>query len=144
MRFPQLIVYDRDGRLTAWLEKTAEERRWTLPKRDRTAPRPGQGDGPPPKKGYWALRKPRVPAACLRLLARGVPSVLVLKAGRDLKDGEIPLLERVTWLYPDAAVVVVSEVDHPALAGLAWDLGASLVLSPPLSRDQLPDIVAGL
>ena len=30
------------------------------------------------------------------------------------------------------------------LAGLAWDLGAACVLLPPMPRDSLPDVVAGL
>jgi hypothetical protein len=119
MRFPQLLVYEGDGRLADLLKGTAEVQR-------------------------WALHKPRLPSTCLRLLGRGGPSVLVLKVGRDLKNREMPLLEQVTWRFPDTATVVVSDLDNAALAGLAWDLGASLVLFPPQARDQLPEVVVGL
>jgi hypothetical protein len=119
MRFPQLLVYENDGRLADLLRETARARR-------------------------WALRRPRLPSTCLELLGRGGPSVLVLRVGRDLKNRELPLLEKVTWLFPDTATVVISDIDNPALTGLAWDLGASLVLSSPQAREQLADILAGL
>ncbi len=85
----------------------------------------------------------RRPETCLRLLARGGPAVLVLKAGRDL-ERELALLERAVWLYPDAPVVLAADGDRPELAGLAWDLGAAYVLLPPQPRERLPEIVAGL
>jgi hypothetical protein len=121
MRFAQLVVYEGDGRLFGLLREAAAAREWR-----------------------WALRRPRLPSTCLRLLARGAPSVLVLKLGRDLKSRELPLLEKVTWLYPDTTTVVLSDVDNPALTALAWDLGASLVLAPPPARDQLPSIIEAL
>ena len=118
MQMPQIVVYEKDGRLKLQLEPLAEERR-------------------------WALREVRQPEACLRLLARGGPTVLVLKVGRDL-EREFALLERATWLYPDAPTVVVADGDRPDLAGLAWDLGAACVLLPPQPRERLPEIVGGL
>jgi hypothetical protein len=118
MRHPQLLVYETDGRLAAQLRPLAERQR-------------------------WALREPRQPGACLRLLARGGPGVLVIKAGRDL-ERELALLDRVRWLCPDAAVVLVGDTAHPLLAGLAWDLGAAYVLLPPLPRESLAEVVAGL
>jgi DNA-binding response OmpR family regulator len=118
MRYPQVLVYENDGRLAELLRRESESRR-------------------------WSLREPRRQESCLRLLARGGPSVLVLKVGADLTR-EFTLLERVAWLYPEAAVVVVSDTENPALAGLAWDLGASFVLFPPFLRHQLPEIVTGL
>lgn len=118
MHHPQLLVYETDGRVAALLRPTAEERR-------------------------WVLREPRQPASCLRLLRRGGPAVLVIKAGRDL-ERELSLLERAAWLFPDAAVVLVGDNDHPLLAGLAWDLGARYVLFPPQPRERLPEIVVGL
>ena len=125
MRFPQVLIYEGDGRLAALLRETLAL---------------GQGGD----KRRWALRSPRLASSCLRLLRGAGPSVLVLKLGRDPKRHEMPLLEQVTWLYPDTATVVVSELDNPALAGLAWDLGARCVLFPPQTRDQLPGVVAGL
>jgi hypothetical protein len=118
MRYPQLLVYEGDGRLAAQLRPVAEERR-------------------------WSLREPRQPGACLRLLRRGGPSVLVLRAGRDL-ERELTLLERVCWLFPETAVVLVGDLDHQRIAGLAWDLGAACVLVPPLPRELLPQVVTGL
>jgi DNA-binding NtrC family response regulator len=91
----------------------------------------------------WALHEPRQAAACLRLLRQGGPAVLVIKAGRDL-ERELALLENVSRLFPDAATVLVGDVAHLSLAGLAWDLGAGYVLFPPQPREQLTDIVAGL
>ena len=118
MRLPQIVIYEPDDRLKLQLEALAEQRR-------------------------WALRPARRPETCLRLLARGGPAVLVLKAGRDL-ERELALLERAAWLYPDAPVVLAADGDRPELAGLAWDLGAAYVLLPPQPRERLPEIVAGL
>lgn len=118
MHHPQLLVYETDGRLAALLRPVAESRR-------------------------WALREPRQARSCLRLLRRGGPAVLVVKAGRDL-ERELSLLERAAWLFPDAATVLVGDDDYPLLAGLAWDLGARHVLFPPQPREWLPEIVVGL
>jgi hypothetical protein len=119
MRLPQLLIYEGDGRLAEMLREMAQGNR-------------------------WAVRTPQTPAACLRLLRRGEPAVLVLKIGGDLTRRDMPLLERITWQYPQTATVVVSDLDNPVLAGLAWDLGARLVLFPPQSRDQLPEVVKGM
>ena len=63
--------------------------------------------------------------------------------GRDL-EFELSLLERVASLFPDVGTVVVGEAAHAALAGLAWDLGASYVMLLPQPAEMLPDVVAGL
>jgi hypothetical protein len=118
MRHPMLLIVEGDGRLAALLRPVAEQHR-------------------------WALHEPRQTGACLRLLRRADRAVLVVRAGRDL-ERELGLLERVKWLFPGAATVLVGDVDHPALAGLAWDLGADFVLFPPQPREHLPEIVAGL
>jgi DNA-binding NtrC family response regulator len=118
MRLPQIVVYEKDGRLKLQLEVLAEQHR-------------------------WALREARQPETCLAHLSQGGTAVLVIKAGRDLEH-ELELLERTTWLYPDAAVVVVGDGDQPRWAGLAWDLGAAYVLLPPQPPERLPEIVAGL
>jgi hypothetical protein len=117
MRLPQVLVYETDGRLASLLRETAQARRLTV-------------------------REPRQPEACLRLLRRG-PGVLVLKLGRD-PGPELLLLERVSWLCPEAATVVVGDEEHRPLAAVAWDLGAAYVLLPPQGRDVLPAVVAGL
>jgi DNA-binding NtrC family response regulator len=118
MRYPQVLVYESDGRLAELLRREGEARRWTL-------------------------REPRRLESCWRLLERGGPAVLVLKVGTDLVR-ELTLLERIKWLYPETASVVVGDTENPTLAGLAWDLGASFVLFPPLSRQDLPELVARL
>ena len=118
MRHPMLVIVEGDGRLSAQLRPLAEQHQ-------------------------WALHEPRQSTACLRLLRRGGPAVLVIKAGRDL-ERELGLLERAVRLFPDVATVLVGDVDHPALAGLAWDVGAACVLFPPQSRESLPDILVGL
>src|SRR5262245_19110819 len=118
MRYPQLVIYEGDGQLAALLRPLAEQRR-------------------------WSLREPREVGACLRLLRRGGPAVLVLKVGRDL-EREFTLLERVGALCPEATAVVVGDAEHARLAGLAWDLGAALVHLPPLPPETLPEAVAGL
>jgi hypothetical protein len=41
-------------------------------------------------------------------------------------------------------VAVGDPEEADVLAGLAWDLGVSFALFPPLSRDLLPGIVTGL
>lgn len=118
MRHPMLLIVEADSRLAALLRPTAERYNWTL-------------------------HAPRRPESCLRLLRRGGPAGLVLKTGRDL-EFELGLLERVKRLFPDTATVLVGDQDHPALAGLAWDLGADFVLFPPLPRELLAEIVVGL
>jgi hypothetical protein len=118
MRRAQVVVYEADGRLADLLREPARKHRW------------------------W-LREVRHAGRVPELLQPGGPAVLVLKVGRDL-ERELGLLEKVAWLYPDTATVVVGDADSAALADLAWDLGARLVLCPPLPRAHLPEIVAGL
>jgi hypothetical protein len=91
----------------------------------------------------WAPRKVSSTNECLRALKAGGPGVLVIQLGSD-PEHELVLLEAVVRLSPEAATVMVSETDNPELAGLAWDLGADYVLSPPQEIDRLPDLVAGL
>jgi hypothetical protein len=118
MKSPQLLIYEpHPPRLADLLSAAAKAR------------------------GWW-LRQVNQPAACLRVLREASPTVLVLRLGADLVR-ELTLLERASWLCPDAAVVAVGDVPDPALAGLAWDLGAAFVLFPPQARELLPDIVAG-
>ena len=118
MRHPQVLLYENDTLLTALLEEAAAEHR-------------------------WALRHPRDADECLDLLRGGGPGVLVLRVGRNL-EFELSLLERVAALFPDTGVVVVGEVGHAPLAGLAWDLGADYVMILPQPREMLPEVVACL
>ena len=118
MHHPQVLIFESDGQLAGVLRPLAEERR-------------------------WLVREPRQWQACVRLLRRGGPGVLVIKVGRDL-ERELGLLERVGWLSPETGRVVVGDSEHAWLAGLAWDLGADFVLLPPLGRELLPEVVSDL
>ena len=117
MRQAQAILYETDGRLTKLLSPLFTEQ-------------------------SWRLREMRQLSSVREILGERVP-VLILKLGRDLHE-ELALLEQVSWTYPDTGTVVVGDVAHPELEGLAWDLGANFVHFPPLSRDHLPGIVYGL
>jgi hypothetical protein len=119
MRFPQLIVYESDGRLAALLRDLVAASR-------------------------WSLREARQTDECLRLLASPTgPAVLVVRIGRDLEQ-EMALIEEVGYGYPGAAAVVVGDPEHGRLVGMAWDLGAAYVHVPPSPREDLVAVVAGL
>ena len=72
----------------------------------------------------FRLRETSQLPACRNLLQSAAPSVLVLMLGRDL-ERELALLEQVHACVPTTATIVVGEADHPALAGLVWELGAT-------------------
>ena len=118
MRFPQLLIFEADGRLTASLQAMAEEL------------------GVPPRQVQQS-------EACCRALRRGGPNVLLLRAGRDL-DREFALLDQVGRLTPETRIVVVLDQDDARLRDLAWDLGAAYVLPLTRARDLLPDLVRGM
>jgi len=119
MQHPQIVVFERDGRLAEALAALSEAERWTR-------------------------RESRQAEACLRLLRQPGPGVLVVKVGKPA-ERDLALVEQAAWQFPNVPVVVVGEAEDAAmLAGLAWDVGASYALFPPLSRDLLPEVVAGL
>ena len=118
MQFPQLLVFEADGRLTSALQSLAEELGLTP-------------------------RQVQQSEACHRALRRGGPNVLLLRAGRDL-DREFALLDHVTWTMPETRVLVVLDQDDARLRSLAWDLGAAYVLSLSRSRDLLPDVIRAM
>jgi hypothetical protein len=115
---PQVLVYETDGRLASLLSREAKPRE-------------------------WSLKEPRSLESCLKLLTRNTSGVLVLKAGKDLIR-EFTVLERVSFFFPETALVVVCDTENPVLASLAWDLGAGFVLVPPRPRGLLIDIVRSL
>jgi DNA-binding NtrC family response regulator len=115
MHQAQVLVYETDSKLAAQLA-------------DVTA------------RAGFRLREVRKADACLNCLRRYGPGVLVLRLGRDL-ERELALLERVTWLFPDTAAIVVSETANATLAALAWDLGARFVLSAPQPLEMLVELV---
>ncbi len=119
MLHPQIVVYERDSRLADQLRPLATTER-------------------------WVMREPRQAVPLWRMVQSGGPTVLVVKVGPS-PDKELALIERVSWQLPDVAMVAVGDQDDAAvLPGLAWDVGAAFALFPPLSRDLLPEIVAGL
>jgi DNA-binding NtrC family response regulator len=93
-------------------------------------------------EGLW-LREVQHLRACRSLLRRGGPAVVVVVLGRDVVQ-ELTLVQQVGQAFPDTAVIVIGDIDHPALAALAWDLGARCVLQPPLSSEPLPELVLRL
>src|SRR5579875_1861514 len=97
MRHPQILVYETDRRLATTLQRLAD-------------------------KNNWLLREPRQLSAVLRLFERGGPGVLVLRLSRDA-ERELAMLEQLTWLHPDAAIVLVADGEQTRLSALAWDLG---------------------
>ena len=117
MRFPQLILFEADGRLTGALGPLAEE----------------LGLSP---------RQVQQTEACRRALRRGGPNVLILRAGRDL-DREFALLDQVSRTLPETRIFVVLDQDDARLRSLAWDLGAAYVLPLTRARDLLPDLIRG-
>src|SRR5262245_42317207 len=118
MRYAQVLLYENDTLLTTMLEERARQEK-------------------------WSLRHPRDFAECRELLQRGGPAVVVVRVGRDL-EFELSLLERVASLFPDVGTGLVGDATHAALAGLAWDLGASYVMMLPQPAEMLPEVVAGL
>ncbi len=118
MRHPQVLVYETDRRLATALQPLAD-------------------------KNKWLLREPRQLSAVLRLLERGGPGVFVLRLSRD-GERELALLEQVSWLHPDTAVILVADGDQARLSALAWDLGVRWVLLPPQTRERLAEIVTSL
>jgi len=118
MKHPQVVVYEGDGRLAQLLRQ-------------------------PLRACRWVLREPRQREVCLRLLRGGGPTVFVLKLGVNLEQ-ELPLLDRAQALAHGARTVVVGDLQNEPLANLAWDLGASFVLFPPMPHDWLPDLVSRL
>ncbi len=118
MQTPQVIVFETDSRLLGQVRPLAEARR-------------------------WLLREAKTPEAVLKLLARPGPAVVLVRVGHDLQC-ELSLLERVAWLHPEAAALVIGDSDHAVLAGLAWDLGATAVLIPAPERERLHEILLGL
>jgi DNA-binding NtrC family response regulator len=115
MQQAQIIAYGLDGRLAALLQETAQA------------------------QGLW-LREAQHARTCRNLLRQAGPAVLVVMLGRDLAEA-MTIVHEVSQGAPDTAVIVIGDTDYPALAALAWDLGARCVLQPPQPIELLPEIV---
>jgi hypothetical protein len=117
MRRPQVVVFERDGRLARQLEELAAGRK-------------------------WVLRESRQIESCERLLVSAGPSVLVVRLGADT-EAELSLIARAGILPAELRTVAVTD-GPPALVGLAWDLGAAYVVTAGAPPELLPSVVAGL
>ena len=98
-----------DGRLLAQVRPLAEARRWLL------------------REAKTRRGRPEA------LLGRDGPAV-VLSGSAATWSASWAWWSGPPGCTPAAAVVVVGDSDHAVVAGLAWDLGARLVLIPALER----------
>jgi hypothetical protein len=142
MRHPEVVVYETDGTLAAWLRGRVEA-------------------------NGWLMRESRHHDACLNLLREVRPTVLVAKLPTHLVE-QVPdrlsaaaaealarkrerqlleifrLLDDANRIAPDAPVVLSADQPLGPLAGIAYDLGARYVSCPPAPGDWLPDAVENL
>jgi len=136
MRSPQIVVYENPGSPASQLEKLTREGDWTAAQLLEALAR-GRG---------WLLREARQRPACVRLVRSSPACVLVVKLERKLID-EMALVSAVHAHAPDAPIVVVNAVkldgeQRAGLTALAYDLGATCVLSPPYTQAVLEQVVA--
>jgi hypothetical protein len=142
MRHPEVIVYETDGTLAAWLRGRVEA-------------------------NGWLLRESRHHVACLNLLREVRPSVLVAKLPSHLVE-KVPdrlsataaealarkrerqlleifrLFDDAARFAPEAPTVLSAEQPLGPLVGIAYDLGVRYVSCPPAPGDWLPDAVETL
>ena len=118
MQQTQVITYGIEGVLAERLRELAQARR------------------------FW-LRETSQFAACQSLVASSPPSVFILMLGKDL-ERELALVEQIHACLPMTRTIVVGETDHPAVAGLAWELGATCTLFPPTPVDVIADYLVRL
>ena len=118
MQQSQIVTYGIDGALADRLRELALARR------------------------VW-LRETSQFAACRSLVQSAAPTIFVLVLGRDL-ERELAFLEQVHAALPGTATIVIGEADNPALAGLAWDLGATFVLFPPMPVEMISEVIVRL
>jgi hypothetical protein len=114
MNYPKVLIHEPDGRIARQFR-----------------------DLPKEMKG-WSMHEPRSFEDCAELLEG--PAVFIIRLTRDA-ERELDLLERVAWRFPETACLVVSETEDPTILGLAWDLGASHVITGP-SLELLPRLAA--
>lgn len=91
---------------------------------------------------YW-LREAGRFAACLSALQTSPPRIFVLRLGRDIAR-DLALLEQVHACLPATATIVIGEADNPVLAGLAWELGATFALFPPMPVERVTEVIQRL
>lgn len=125
MKFPRVVVAAPDDWLADQLRETVAERR-------------------------WVLQSVRSPDGWRSAVAAGGPCVAVIQID-PTAEAEKPLavVGELHRTHPDADLLVVCDVklnddDRPGWTATLLDLGARLVLYPPLTRPVLEDAVLGL
>ena len=125
MRFPQIVIRESEGWVARQLHEAAEEHR-------------------------WLVREPRTLTETRTLVREPRPTLLVLQVEPASEDpAPFALIADVNQRNPDVATIVVSDTKLPDAERVAWtavlfDLGASFVLFPPLSKSVLEDAATGL
>jgi hypothetical protein len=124
MRLPQVVILETDGWLAKQLRELAGESRWLV----------------------QAARSVDTALS----LARRQPAVLLVQFEPGAAHpAPLQLIADVHRLAPETPVVAVADVKLPDSERAAWtaallDLGARLVLVPPLTKPILEDVVSGL
>jgi hypothetical protein len=125
MKHPQVIVLESDGWLAKQLRELAGESR-------------------------WLVRVAKSIDTALSLAKSSGPAVLLVQF-EPVEDKLAPLtlVTDILRLVPDVPVVVVadskaSDAERAAWTAALFDLGASYVLFPPLTKPVLEDVVSGL
>jgi hypothetical protein len=151
MRYPRVLVWEHDGKLARLLENSSQTGGFFIANRPKEEGTAGGGTF------NWSLRQPRNLVSCLKLLRGGGPSLLIVRVATRLGAAATPeeheteqrrrerafqVLDRVSWLRPEALTIAVSDAADDTLAGLAWELGATCVLFPPQPLPLLP-VLAG-
>ena len=116
MHQTQIQTYGIDGVLAERLRELAQAKRFWLQA----------------KRPKWR----RVAVCCN---PRRRPTIFVIVLGRDL-ERELTLLEEVHACLPGTATIAGGEADNPRLAGLAWEMGATFAVFPPMPVERISDL----
>ena len=138
MRHPRIVVYENPGSASRQLTELAGDRIRQL----------GPLLGPLAAKRQWLFSEPRQRPACLKLLSENRPTLLALKLERRLLD-ELSLLADAHRLAPDVPILAVHDAkpgsdQRDLIQSLAYDLGATCVLFPPVPQSMLEEVAEGL
>ena len=90
-------------------------------------------------RGLWYRPVQHAPAL-RNLLRKGSRGVLLIRMGRDL-PAEMELLRDAKHEFGELTAIVVGDVDHPLLEGLAYELGASAVMFPTRGVDDMFEMI---
>jgi hypothetical protein len=91
-------------------------------------------------RGQW-FRPVQHASALLNLLSKGSQGVVLIRLGRDIV-GEMELLQTAAHDFSGVTIIVLGDLDHPLLEGLAYDLGAGAVLFPPRGVDEMFEMLS--